>query len=69
VIEIVSPGDESRQKLSFFASHGVDEVLIVDPTDRTVSWFVLTGGEYHPAGHSGLLELGPDRLAELIDWP
>lgn len=20
-------------------------------------------------GHSGLLELGPDRLAELIDWP
>src|SRR5436305_6589807 len=32
VTEIVSPGDETRQKLPFYAAHDVDEVLAVDPT-------------------------------------
>ena len=30
VVEILSPGDESRQKLPFYADHDVDEVLLVD---------------------------------------
>lgn len=31
VVEITSPGDESREKLGFFAEMGVPEVLIIEP--------------------------------------
>ena len=45
-VEIVSPGDETWKKLPFYAAHGVDEVLIVDPAERAVHWLGLRGGEY-----------------------
>jgi Uma2 family endonuclease len=69
VIEIVSPGDESWKKLSFYAAHEVDEVLIVDPQERSVDWLVRDGGEYRKVERSGLIDLGPAELAESIDWP
>jgi Uma2 family endonuclease len=69
VIEIVSPGDESWEKLPFYASHEVDEVLIVDPQERSVSWLALADGEYRPVEHSGLLDLGAQGLSEQLDWP
>jgi Uma2 family endonuclease len=69
VIEIVSPGDESWEKLPFYAAHQVDEVLIVDPAKRSVAWLGLHDGEYRPLEHSGLVELGADELGRLIDWP
>ncbi len=31
VVEIVSPGDKTWEKLPFYAAHSVDESLIVDP--------------------------------------
>ncbi len=69
VIEIVSPGDESWEKLPFYAAHSVDEVLIVDPQERSVSWLALTGGKYRSIEHSGLIELGPRELTDRLDWP
>jgi Putative restriction endonuclease len=69
VVEILSPGDESRQKLPFYADHDVDEVLLVDPAERTVTWLALHDGEYQPVQRSGLIELGPTELAEQLDWP
>ena len=69
VVEIVSPGDESWQKLPFYAAHSVDEVLIVDPSDHTVRWLALADGEYREVQRSGLIDLGPAELAERIDWP
>jgi Uma2 family endonuclease len=69
VIEIVSPGDESWKKLSFYAAHEVDEVLIVDPQERSVDWLGRHGGEYRKVERSGLIDLGPVELAESIDWP
>lgn len=69
VTEVVSPGDETWNKLPFYAAHGVEEVLIVDPAERSVDWLVLRDGEYHPAQHSGLVELGAGELAERLDWP
>ena len=69
VVEIVSPEDESWQKLPFYAAHGVDELLIVDPQERSVHWLALTEGEYREAERSGLIELGPAELAERIEWP
>jgi Putative restriction endonuclease len=69
VIEIVSPDDQSWQKLPFYAKHNVDEVLIVDPAERTVTWLALGEGEHRPVQRSGLIELGSTELAEQIDWP
>jgi len=69
VLEIVSPNDETWEKLPFYAAHQVDEVLIVDPQERTVHWLGLDGGEYRPIERSGLIDLGRDQLAERIDWP
>jgi hypothetical protein len=69
VIEILSPDDESWQKLPFYAEHNVDEVLFVDPTERTVTWLALRNGEYRPVQRSRLIELGPAELADRLDWP
>jgi Uma2 family endonuclease len=69
VIEILSPGDETRQKLPYYAARGVDEVMLVDPAERTVTWLALRDGEYAPVERSGLIELGPAELAEQLDWP
>jgi Uma2 family endonuclease len=69
VVEIVSPGDESWNKLPFYAVHHVDEMLIVDPSERTVHWLGLADGEYRDVPRSGLIDLGPDELVARIDWP
>jgi hypothetical protein len=69
VVEILSPGDESWKKLSFYADHHVDEVLLVDPTERTVTWLALRGGAYVAVHRSGLIDLGPAELAERLVWP
>jgi Uma2 family endonuclease len=69
VVEILSPGDESWQKLPFYAEHHVDEVLLVDPAERTVTWLALHDGQYEPVKASRLIELGPAELAEQLDWP
>jgi Uma2 family endonuclease len=69
VVEVVSPGDETWDKLDFYAKQRVDEVLIVDPEKRRVDWLSRGGEGYEPAARSGLIELGPEELAERIDWP
>jgi Uma2 family endonuclease len=69
VVEIVSPGDESWEKLPFYAAHDVDEVLIVDPGGRSVHWLGLEAGEYKEIEHSALIALGPYELRERIAWP
>ncbi|MDQ6746251.1 MAG: Uma2 family endonuclease [Actinomycetota bacterium] len=69
VVEIVSPGDESWEKLPYYAAHHVEEVLIVDPQERQLHWLALEAGEYRPVERSGLMELAPAELAARIDWP
>jgi Uma2 family endonuclease len=70
VLEILSPDDETWQKLSFYAAHHVDEVLIIDPDTRQIHWLRLTtDGGYEPLVQSSLIDLGPAELAQQIDWP
>ena len=69
VVEVVSPGDESWEKLPFYARQGVDEVLIVDPHTRDVHWLALSEGRFEPIERSTLVDLGPADLAARIDWP
>jgi len=68
LIEIVSPGDKSWEKLGFYAAHHVDELLIIDPQKRSVDWLALEAGEYRPVDRSRLIELGSDELAAHLDW-
>ena len=46
VVELVSPGDETYDKLAFYADLGVGEVLVVHPVERRVELFVLRGSRY-----------------------
>jgi Uma2 family endonuclease len=69
VVEIVSPEDETWQKLPFYAAHEVDEVLIVDPGERSVHWLARSAERYREVDRSGLIELRRAELAERIDWP
>lgn len=39
VVEILSPGDETYDKLNWYASLGVTEILVVDPDTRVVELF------------------------------
>lgn len=69
VVEILSPEDETWQKLPFYAAHGVEEVMIVDPSKQVVHWLAHAGEGYEPIEHSALIDLGAKQLAEQIDWP
>lgn len=44
VVEIVSPGDKSRDKLPWYAARGVREVLLVDRDTLAVDFFVVRDG-------------------------
>lgn len=41
MVEILSPGDETHEKLDWYASRRVGQVLILDPATRRPELFVL----------------------------
>jgi Uma2 family endonuclease len=68
-VEIVSPQDETPEKLPFYAAHEVQELLIVDPSARSARWLALRGGEYRSVERSQALDLAGEDLTARIDWP
>jgi Uma2 family endonuclease len=68
-VEILSPGDETMQKLPFYAAHHIDELLIIDPQKKSVQWLGLRERSYKPIERSSLIDLGAAELAQQIDWP
>lgn len=69
VVEIVSPDDETWAKLDFYFAHGVEELLVVDPQRREVTWLVRGPSALEPAAGSALLGLTAAELAGRLDWP
>jgi hypothetical protein len=55
VVEIRSPGDESEEKLPFYAQIGVLEVWIIDRDTKQIDLYVRSGDSYarQPAGDNG----------------
>lgn len=51
------------------AAHGVDEIVIADPRDRSLVWLRLDAGEYRPVERSSLLDVAVNDLVDQIDWP
>jgi Uma2 family endonuclease len=68
-VEVLSPEDETWEKLPFYAEHEVDELLIVDPQAHSVTWLVLQDGEYRPVDRSEIVDVSASDLASRIDWP
>jgi Uma2 family endonuclease len=69
VVEIVSPGDETFEKLPFYAAHGVEEVIVVEPEESRVQVLVLRGGSYEKSDASAVLGVGAAEVAQAISWP
>jgi Uma2 family endonuclease len=69
VVEVVSPGDESRHKLDFYFRAGVEEMLIIDPDARGVEWLTRGATAFEPTDRSALLGITTADLTTRIDWP
>ncbi len=70
VVEILSAGDQTWEKLPFYAAHDVQEILIVDPEQQQVHWLALDGdGRCEPIQSSRLIALGLAELQTAIHWP
>jgi Uma2 family endonuclease len=70
IVEIMSPGDDTWEKLPFYAAHQVDEVMFVTPGERRIHWLGLQAdGEYSPLERSRLLGVGGTELAAQLIWP
>ncbi len=46
VVEIMSPGDETREKFPFYAALGVPEVWVIDRDNKEPEIHLLRGGRY-----------------------
>lgn len=68
-IEIVSPDDESYQKLPFYALHHVEELIFIEPTARRVRIFSLAGDRYAEVDRSTLLNVDTETVQAAISWP
>jgi Uma2 family endonuclease len=68
VVEVVSPGDETYDKLPFYASHKVDEVIIVVPAQERVELLALVRDHYEAADRSAVLGVGASDLAAAVRW-
>ncbi len=69
VVEVVSPDDETYEKFGFYAAHGVDELVIVEPQVRRVRLWQLRTGRYEESSSSALLRLTAEELTAELDWP
>lgn len=49
VIELLSPDDESREKLPFYEALGTPEVFLIDHETREIELYVLRGGQLRAA--------------------
>jgi len=70
VVEILSPNDETYAKLDWYASVGVGQVLVIDPSTRRVELFANRDGRMAPVepdADGGLLIDALGLRAETVD--
>jgi hypothetical protein len=68
VVEIRSAGDETYEKFDFYARHDVDEIVVVEPDDERVLWFVLRDGAYIEVERSEVLGVTTAEVESQLDW-
>ena len=68
VVEVLSPDDETREKYGFYFDRGVEELLVVDPIERTAQWYARGAIGFDPVDTSLLLSVTNDEVAAALDW-
>jgi regulator of extracellular matrix RemA (YlzA/DUF370 family) len=68
VVEIVSPDDETYEKFGFYARRA-NELIVVDPTKRTVECYVSDGQHLVTSAGSTLLGVSAQEIAQALPWP
>jgi Uma2 family endonuclease len=68
VVEVRSPDDETFEKFAFYFECGVDEVLVADLVERTVTWFVRGADAFVPAAMSELLATSLVDVQTALGW-
>lgn len=68
VVEIVSPDDETYAKFGFYFARGVEELLVVDPATRTVTWYQRSTDRFEAVPASALLGLAAAAIADALTW-
>lgn len=67
VVEVLSPDDESWDKLPFYAER---EVLVVDPREATIRCLrVDEGATWHDVDVSEVLDVAVAALVDAVTWP
>ncbi len=64
LVEVVSPGEDPRQKLGFYARVNTREVLVVDRSPWSLELYRLQGGKLEGVGRSE--EANPAVLASVV---
>jgi Uma2 family endonuclease len=67
VVEIVSPGDMTPDKFSFYWDHDVEEILTIDVL-KMIRWWERRS-DYRPTNRSDILGLSVQDLRAQIRWP
>ena len=61
--------DDTPKQVPFYAKHGVEELVIVDPQEQTVQWLALGPESTYTPVERRLIDLSAPELAASIDWP
>jgi Uma2 family endonuclease len=69
VVEVVSPDDETYAKFDFYAAHGVEELIVADPSTKLVRCFRRRAGTFAESEGSELLGVQAAELTAGIAWP
>jgi hypothetical protein len=69
VVEIVSPDDETYAKFDFYLAHGVDEIIVADPAEKSVRCFQRTATGFADSEQSLLLGVDAAYITTELDWP
>ena len=69
VVEVLSHGDESWEKLPHYAAYDVGEVWMVDPEQHAVTMLALKDGTYSERDDSPLIRLTREQVESALDWP
>lgn len=69
VVEVLSPDDESYEKLPFYGACGIHDVVIAHPQERWVHCYDLRSGTAERTDHSSVLDFPMRELEAEIAWP
>jgi hypothetical protein len=66
---LLSPDDETWEKVDFYAAQGVQEILVAHPEERWVLCYDLQADPSAAVLRSRVLDISRDEVVAQVDWP